>query len=124
MSEEESAYLRKVLADVHPVTGNPLSILSQAFTGGGGATSAANGTMLATQALWAKLGHLPGIEECLRMFTAGEVLDGENMVGCHRCLKIANGTYRPRTRAQEPEPDDADSESEDGEDIQSAAAVK
>ncbi|KAI0707530.1 hypothetical protein C8T65DRAFT_650817 [Cerioporus squamosus] len=116
MSEEESAYLRRVLADVHPVTGNPLSILSQAFTGGGGASSAANGTVLATQALWAKLGHLPGIEECLRMFTAVEILDGENMVGCHRCWKIANGTYKPHVRENGDivPGDESDSESESG----------
>ncbi|RDX46100.1 cysteine proteinase [Lentinus brumalis] len=110
MSEEESEYLGRVLADVHPVTGNPLSILSQAFT----ATNAANGTVLATQALWAKLGHLPGIEECLRMFTAVEILDGENMVGCHRCWKIANGTYKPPVRENGDivPHDDSDSESE------------
>ncbi|THV06526.1 peptidase C19, ubiquitin carboxyl-terminal hydrolase 2 [Dendrothele bispora CBS 962.96] len=45
--------------------------------------------------LWMKLGQLslPGVEECLKMFTAVEVLDGENMVGCRRCWKIANGWY-------------------------------
>ncbi|EIW55600.1 cysteine proteinase [Trametes versicolor FP-101664 SS1] len=99
MSDDDMAYIRRVLADVHPVTGNPLSILQNAFS-----TSTSNGsgisgtTTLATQALWAKLGHLPGIEECLRMFTAVEILDGENMVGCHRCWKIANGLYKPRPR--------------------------
>ncbi|RPD56915.1 cysteine proteinase [Lentinus tigrinus ALCF2SS1-7] len=124
MSEEESAYLRRVLADVHPVTGNPLSILSQAFTGG---ASAANGTVLATQALWAKLGHLPGIEECLRMFTAVEILDGENMVGCHRCWKIANGTYQPHVREngdvvpKEDSESESDSDESSGKSDQSAA---
>ncbi|KAI0674599.1 hypothetical protein C8Q78DRAFT_605655 [Trametes maxima] len=114
MSDDDMAYLRRVLADVHPVTGNPLSILQNAFTSAG--TSSVSGTTtLATQALWAKLGHLPGIEECLRMFTAVEILDGENMVGCHRCWKIANGLYKPRPREGGiifPE-DDSDSESED-----------
>ncbi|CDO71178.1 hypothetical protein BN946_scf184845.g48 [Trametes cinnabarina] len=96
MSDEEMAYLRQVLADVHPVTGNPLSILQNAFTGGSGSSSGSSA--LTTHALWAKVGHLPGIEECLRMFTAVEILDGENMVGCHRCWKIANGLYKPHNR--------------------------
>ncbi|KAJ7255305.1 hypothetical protein C8J57DRAFT_1346057 [Mycena rebaudengoi] len=48
-------------------------------------------------AMWLKLGGgLPGVEECMRMFTAVEVLDGENMVGCRRCWKIAHGEYVPR----------------------------
>ena len=38
------------------------------------------------------------------MFTAVEVLDGENMVGCRRCWKIANG--------QMPKPKDEDVEDE------------
>ncbi|KAI0747091.1 hypothetical protein C8Q80DRAFT_1179265 [Daedaleopsis nitida] len=113
MSEEDMAYLRRVLADIHPVTGNPLTILQSAFTGGSGA---AGNAALATQALWAKLGHLPGIEECLRMFTAVEILDGENMVGCHRCWKIANGTYQPSTALD----DDSDSESESSSDDSSS----
>lgn len=98
MSDDDMAYIRRVLADVHPVTGNPLSILQNAFSTGSSSSGVAGTTTLATQALWAKLGHLPGIEECLRMFTAVEILDGENMVGCHRCWKIANGLYKPRTR--------------------------
>ncbi|KAI0634780.1 hypothetical protein C8Q77DRAFT_1156171 [Trametes polyzona] len=114
VSDDDMAYLRRVLADVHPVTGNPLSILQNAFTGSGSSSSSLSGTTtLATQALWAKLGHLPGIEECLRMFTAVEILDGENMVGCHRCWKIANGLYKPRSREHGAAPDqDSDSESE------------
>ena len=49
MSEEETAYLRRVLADVHPVTGSPLSILQQAFTGAVGGSGAIGQTALATQ---------------------------------------------------------------------------
>ncbi|OSD02684.1 cysteine proteinase [Trametes coccinea BRFM310] len=136
MSEEEMAYLRQVLADVHPVTGNPLSILQNAFTSGGSSSSVSSGsTALATQALWAKLGHLPGIEECLRMFTAVEILDGENMVGCHRCWKIANGLYKPRNGSGViPGERDTESSSEhnsetstsasDGSDKSDASAVK
>ncbi|KAI0371338.1 cysteine proteinase [Pilatotrama ljubarskyi] len=129
MSDEEMAYLRRVLADVHPVTGNPLSILQNAFTSGTGTPS--GHASLATQALWAKLGHLPGIEECLRMFTAVEILDGENMVGCHRCWKIANGLYKPRARedgaALPGEESDSESEDEstmDSSDRSDASAAK
>lgn len=115
MSEEDLAYLRRVLADVHPVTGSPLSILQHAFIGGGGASSAAGSAALATQALWAKLGHLPGVEECLRMFTAVEILDGENMVGCHRCWKIANGTFVPHSDSDSDSDSDSESESDSDE---------
>ncbi|KAF7329614.1 USP domain-containing protein [Mycena kentingensis (nom. inval.)] len=82
----ETAYLRQILADV--------------ATGGGAGDSAAAFLKLG--------GGLPGVEECLRMFTAVEVLDGDNMVGCRRCWKIANGQYVPRVRS--PAEDEADSE--------------
>ncbi|KAK7047918.1 hypothetical protein VNI00_006246 [Paramarasmius palmivorus] len=45
------------------------------------------------------------VEDCLRMFTAVEVLDGENMVGCRRCWKVREGWYQ-----------DSDSSSDDSED--------
>ncbi|KAF7964698.1 hypothetical protein HWV62_4061, partial [Athelia sp. TMB] len=104
-SAEEAAYLRQVLADVVPAI-NPLGIFKPS-----GATGAAMSTT-ATQLLM-KMGQLPGIEECLRMFTAVEVLDGENMVGCRRCWKIANGVYRPRKNLEDT--DDSDDESDAGE---------
>ena len=47
------------------------------------------------------------------MFTAVEVLDGENMVGCHRCWKIANGVYQPRVGEKVDFEEDSDTESED-----------
>ncbi|EMD34764.1 hypothetical protein CERSUDRAFT_116959 [Gelatoporia subvermispora B] len=114
-SPEESAYLRQLLADIHLASNNPLAVLHTALSGGalgGGATPA---TPMSAQAMWTKMGHLPGIEECLRMFTAVEILDGENMVGCHRCWKIANGLYKPKHSEQQEE-EDADSESENSED--------
>jgi len=46
------------------------------------------------------------------MFTAVEVLDGDNMVGCRRCWKIANGQYVPRARP--PDEDYANGVDEDG----------
>ena len=33
------------------------------------------------QGVWSGMGHFSGIEDCLRMFTAVEVLDRGNMVG-------------------------------------------
>lgn len=114
-SEEDMAYLRRILADVHPVTGNPFSILQNAFSGNGPINAGQVGTSaaLATQAFWAKLDHLPSIEGCLRMFTSVEILDGENMVGCHRCWKIANGVYQPRVGEKLDFEEDSDTESED-----------
>ncbi|CAK5272163.1 unnamed protein product [Mycena citricolor] len=84
----ETAYLRRILADV-----------------------AAQGA----DALWLKFGGgLPGVEECLRMFTSVEVLDGENQVGCRRCWKIANGVYVPPHRDPEEDRDvGAEEDSED-----------
>ncbi|KAJ7669344.1 hypothetical protein DFH06DRAFT_1084066 [Mycena polygramma] len=93
-SAGETAYLRQILADVST-----------------------------SSDVWLKLGGgLPGVEECLRMFTAVEVMDGDNMVGCRRCWKIANGEYVPRVR----QPDEdycngVDEDSEDSGDAQSPA---
>ncbi|KAJ3783905.1 hypothetical protein GGU10DRAFT_272528 [Lentinula aff. detonsa] len=100
-SKAEAEYLRAILADIHTA---PVSALAS--------TSSTSSVSPSTTATWlAKLGQLPlaGIEECLRMFTAVEVLDGENMVGCRRCWKLANG-------CEEDEDDTDDSEDEDDED--------
>ncbi|KAF7365127.1 Ubiquitin carboxyl-terminal hydrolase [Mycena venus] len=98
-SAGETAYLRQILADVS--TGS--------------------------DAVWLKLGNsLPGVEECLRMFTAVEVLDGENMVGCRRCWKIANGQYVPRVRPLDEDytnPLDEDGDSEDSADHHESPVV-
>ncbi|KAJ7638629.1 hypothetical protein FB45DRAFT_903402 [Roridomyces roridus] len=95
-SAGETAYLRQILADV---------------SGG-------------SDALWLKLGGgLPGVEECLRMFTAVEVLDGENMVGCRRCWKIANGEYVPRTRVPNEKAGEDNDDSEDSGDNQESPVV-
>ncbi|OCH93940.1 peptidase C19, ubiquitin carboxyl-terminal hydrolase 2 [Obba rivulosa] len=116
-SAEEAAYLRRLLADIHPSNSNPLSVLQSAFAGGAINGSGGSPTPVTAQAIWTKMGHLPGIEECLRMFTAVEILDGENMVGCHRCWKIANGLYKPkRPEREEEDDDDAESESDESED--------
>ena len=108
-SREESSYMRKVLADVNPSGSSTFSLIHQALSG-----HSQSSVPLTAQALLVKMGHLPGIEECLRLFTAVEVLEGENMVGCHRCWKIANGTYKPRKEMECHEEDSE--EAENGED--------
>lgn len=100
-SKEEQAYLRQLLADVHVASSNPFTVLQQAITTGQTPSTA-------PQAAWTKMGHLPGIEECLRMFTAVEILDGENMVGCHRCWKIAHGLYKLKRHGDAKDEDDED----------------
>ncbi|KAF8510687.1 hypothetical protein BU17DRAFT_69971 [Hysterangium stoloniferum] len=40
---------------------------------------------------WTKINPTQSVEGCLKMFTSVEVLDGDNMFGCHNCWKIANG---------------------------------
>ncbi|KIK28223.1 hypothetical protein PISMIDRAFT_673902 [Pisolithus microcarpus 441] len=88
-SAEEAAYLRDVLADIHPqnIT-RPFSFFRQSKEQIVANSGVLQGTLL-------KFGQLGGIEECLRLFTSVEVLDGENMVRCRRCWKIANGVYKP-----------------------------
>ena len=106
-SKEEQAYLRQLLADVHVASSNPFTALQQAIATGQTHTAAA-------QAAWTKMGHLPGIEECLRMFTAVEILDGENMVGCHRCWKIAHGLYKPKRHGDAKDDDEDDDDAASG----------
>ncbi|KAJ3762308.1 hypothetical protein EV360DRAFT_35960 [Lentinula raphanica] len=101
-SKAEAEYLRAILADIQPtpVTGShPFDFLTSWTHSIPGDDPQASSSSLPTTWL-AKLGQLPlaGIEECLRMFTAVEVLDGENMVGCRRCWKLANGWYEERAR--------------------------
>ncbi|KAF4616690.1 hypothetical protein D9613_008484 [Agrocybe pediades] len=132
-SHAETEYLRRLLADVATApSSNPFSIFKPpllhshsshhgsrpAFTSytPPAASSAANAEKEKT---WMGIGirSLSGIEECLRMFTAVEVLDGENMVGCRRCWKIQNGQlHTSRSDKQE----DSDQEDEDEESVPSA----
>ncbi|KXN82258.1 Ubiquitin carboxyl-terminal hydrolase 16 [Leucoagaricus sp. SymC.cos] len=67
-------------------------------------------TSIGTWLPLAAVSQFSGLEECLRMFTAVEVLDGENMVGCRRCWKIQNG-YVKGIKDEE----DSDDEDEEGE---------
>ena len=90
---EETAYLRQILADVTPASSNPFTLFKASTQYGNNGVTPSSSSYSAAHAMWLKMGHLPGIEDCLRMFTAVEILDGENMVGCRRCWKIANGEY-------------------------------
>ncbi|TDL19600.1 cysteine proteinase [Rickenella mellea] len=114
---EEAAYLRRLLADIQPSHSVPFSMFRPPGATGSEPSIA--------QTLWAK-SNVNSVDDCLRMFTAVEALDGENMVGCRRCWKIENGEYNPRGRsmeiekviggAEEEEEDDGSSDSsEDGE---------
>lgn len=89
-SKEESAYLRRLLADV-PASSSGAATPFHAFDSGAAARH--------TGLMWPKFGGAQSVEECLRMFTSVEVLDGENRVGCRRCWKIQHGEYIPRGRS-------------------------
>lgn len=102
LSREETAYLRHILADVAPASAHHFALFRPA------SASSAGVTPINGHSLWTKLSQLPGIEECLRWFTSVEMLDGENMVGCRRCWKMANGVYKDRPVTE----DRSDSEEE------------
>ncbi|KAG6379692.1 peptidase C19, ubiquitin carboxyl-terminal hydrolase 2 [Boletus reticuloceps] len=105
---EEAAYLRDILADINPPNvPKPFSIFKQSKEPG--STSAFN-----AQNIFLRVNRINRIEECLRLFTSVEVLDGENTVRCHRCWKIANGFYQPRAKESAQDPDSC-TESEDDE---------
>ena len=124
-SHAETEYLRRILADVAtaPPSNNPFAIFKPpllhthsshhgsrlAFTSYNYTTTSGASVTAGEKPTWMSIGmrNLSGIEECLRMFTAVEVLDGENMVGCRRCWKIQNG--------QLPTSKDSDQEEEEEE---------
>jgi len=84
LTAAKSAYLRHILADISPSgSSNPFSALLSSAPNAG--TSAQSG-----HPLWNKFSQIPSVEESLRMFTSVEILEGENMVGCRNCWKIAN----------------------------------
>ena len=84
LTAAKSAYLRHILADITPAsTSNSFSSLLLGVSNVG--ASAQNG-----YTLWNKLSPIPSVEESLRLFTSVEMLEGENMVGCRNCWKIAN----------------------------------
>ncbi|KAF8886497.1 hypothetical protein BD779DRAFT_1611709 [Infundibulicybe gibba] len=103
-SAAEMEFLRQILADVAIPTTNPFTLLKPPNTS---TRSFSTGSVsLASPGAWLNMSQFSGIEECLRMFTAVEILDGDNMVGCRRCWKIANGVYRSDSIDQEEEESD------------------
>jgi ubiquitin carboxyl-terminal hydrolase 16/45 len=93
----ETEYLRRILADITPGSStNAFGLLKPTFHHNSSNRSVSAGSTVSTaQTLWLSMSQFSGIEECLRMFTGVEILDGDNMVGCRRCWKIANGTLPP-----------------------------
>ncbi|OCB90513.1 cysteine proteinase [Sanghuangporus baumii] len=107
----ESLYLRRLLADVPTSSASSHAPFNLGQSQGGG---------------WSKLGlglgfghggTVQSVEGCLRMFTAVEVLEGENMVGCRRCWKIQHGQYVPREKKCVSD-DDEDGEGEDEDEVE------
>jgi hypothetical protein len=84
LTAAKSAYLRHILADTTPACSN--NSFSALLLGVSNiSASAQNG-----YTLWNKLSQIPTVEESLRLFTSVEMLEGENVVGCRNCWKIAN----------------------------------
>jgi Ubiquitin carboxyl-terminal hydrolase len=103
LSRQECAYLRHILSDTSSALSNPFAIfrpINPPLTNGAFTSPPNSG-------LWTKMSSLPNIEECLRWFTSVEILDGENMVGCRRCWKIANGMCKS-VNADQSESDEDD----------------
>jgi hypothetical protein len=99
LSAEEAAYLRDILADINPPNvPKPFSIFKQS-------KEPSSAPAFNSQNIFLKVNQINRIEECLRLFTSVEVLDGDNTVRCHRCWKIANGFYKPRAKGSAEDPD-------------------
>lgn len=103
----ETAYLRRILADISPSPSlNPFAFFQN---GTNPSVSASH----STPQTWLKpVGKVTGVEECLRLFTAVEVLDNENRVGCRHCWKLEHGVSEPS-----PSPKNDDNEDEDDSDL-------
>lgn len=92
----DAAYLKRIMADTN-TSKSPLELLKSGL----GAGSSTNGdSITATAASWLRLGPVngPSLMHCLRQFTNVESLEGENMVGCSRCWKLANPGYVSKRR--------------------------
>lgn len=99
-SRAQSAFLRRLLADVPSSSSTPFALFrgnsSNSIHDLADARTYFNGIGKVGVGLG---GQAQSLEDCLRMFTSVEVLDGENMVGCHRCWKIERGEYVPHASA-------------------------
>lgn len=111
-SRGETEYLRRIMADVTVPSQHSLGFLR---------SPEHSHSDIGQPSTWLKqpAGKLQSVEACLRMFASVEILEGDNMVGCRRCWKIANGVYKPRVReedgyqVEEAVEDDDDSEPND-----------
>ena len=102
LTTAKSAYLRHILADIPPAnSSNPLSVLLSSVPNAGAPTQSG-------YALWNKFSQIPSVEESLRMFTSVEVLEGENVVGCRNCWKIANRPKEDRGDSSDTSESDKD----------------
>ncbi|KAH0581994.1 putative ubiquitin carboxyl-terminal hydrolase 7 [Termitomyces sp. J132] len=119
----ELNYLREILADVTPSSSNnPFSFLKPPYQNQGIRSVLAPGS---PPNLWLSVNHFSGIEECLRMFTSVEILDGENMVGCRRCWKIANGEHeKPSAEGEGTDDEDSDDAEQDSVNIDPPVAIQ
>lgn len=121
----QTEYLRKILADVStsPSIANPFALFKPPLLQSHSyhhstSTTPASGVVgekeKGSGAAWLGMGRsFSGIEECLRLFTAVEVLDGENMVGCRQCWKIQNGVlHAPKGKDSDADDDDDEAPSE------------
>ena len=107
---QKAAYLKRIKADIASPK-NPLDLLRTGL----GTSGTTNGdSITAAAASWLRLGptHGPHLLHCLRQFTAVESLEGDNMVGCSRCWKLANPTYVSRKRRDSTSSSSSDSDSD------------
>ncbi|EIN08933.1 cysteine proteinase [Punctularia strigosozonata HHB-11173 SS5] len=122
-SKGEVEYLHRILADVGGPSANPFAIFRAPQPGPSALSGSQSSTAAAgAQNLWAKLAQLTSLEECLRLFTSVEVLDGENMVGCRRCWKIEHGLWPPRTNGGASS-SESETESDDGDEKETVEAA-
>lgn len=111
LKKEEAAYLRRIMADTN-ASKNPLELLKNGL----GANGPTGDSITSAAAAWLRLGPVtgPSLLHCLRQFTAVESLEGENMVGCSRCWKLANPGYKSKGKRRDS--DSSSSSSEDSSD--------
>ncbi|KAF9063496.1 hypothetical protein BDP27DRAFT_1335048 [Rhodocollybia butyracea] len=110
-SKAEEDYLRAILADVQTASSvsgpNPFDFFASWHHGDDSNGATTPSILPSTLTASVSFGQLPlaGIEE---------FLDGENMVGCRRCWKLANG-WKEEKQEQEDDGDDSEDDDEDDE---------
>lgn len=121
-AKNEAAYLRRIMADTVP-SKNPLELLRNGL----GTNHSANSESIASAAAsWLRLGptHGPSLLHCLRQFTNVESLEGDNMVGCSRCWKLANPGYMGRRKRADSSSSSSSDDSSDDEDDEASSTGK